>query len=70
MYKLTNYNCTDFGIGAAEAAGLHLPDSYGSWGIGDGSNPGTLGQNMRTMPLPAGATRTLSDTAPANAGGC
>lgn len=69
-YSLNNYNCTDFGIGAAGTVGLSLPDTYGSWGIGGGSTPGTLGQDMRTMPLPAGATRTLSGTSPANAGGC
>ena len=69
-YNLPNYNCTDFGIGAAAAAGLTLPDTYGSWGMGGGSTPGTLGQNMRVLPLPAGATRTFSGTAPSKAGGC
>ncbi|MGI4885769.1 MAG: hypothetical protein ACRYFR_12495 [Janthinobacterium lividum] len=70
-YSLSDYNCTDFGIGAAAAAGLNLPDTYGTWGgVSGGNNPGNLGQDMRTVPLPAGATRTLSGTAPANAGGC
>lgn len=69
-YVLPDYNCTDFGIGAAGATGLTLPDTYGSWGMSGGSTPGTLGQDMRTMSLPAGATRTLSGTAPNNAGGC
>ncbi len=69
-YSLTDYNCTDFGIGAAGAAGLTLPDTYGNWGIGGGSTPGTLGQDMRTMPLPTGASRTLSGVSPTNTGGC
>lgn len=69
-YSLTDYNCTNFGIGAAGAAGLTLPNTYGDWGIGGGSTPGTLGQDMRTMPLPVGATRSLSGTSPANTGGC
>lgn len=70
-YVLPDYNCSDFLIGAAGAAGLYLPDTYGQWGgISGGTNPGNLGQDMRNMSLPAGATRTLSGTAPSNSGGC
>lgn len=70
-YNLGVYNCTDFGIEAAGVAGLTLPRTYGSWGLGGGRTPGTLGQDMRTLSLPAGTTRNLSGgTSPANAGGC
>lgn len=71
-YDLNNYNCTDFGIGAAAAAGLHLPDTYGVWGAGygGGSNPGNLGHDMSTMPLPRGAQRGSAGTSPSNNGGC
>ena len=71
-YDLNNYNCTDFGIGAAAAAGLHLPDTYGVWGAGygGGSNPGNLGQDMSTMSLPPGAQRGPAGTSPSNNGGC
>lgn len=69
-YKLQDYNCTDFAIGAATAVGLTLPNATGFCGQGDCKNPGVLGQNMRTMPLPTGATRSLAGTSPANAGGC
>lgn len=69
-YSLSEYNCTNFGIGASGATGLMLPNTYGDWGMSGGSTPGTLGQDMRTMPLPAGTTRALSGTAPANACGC
>jgi len=70
-YKLPLYNCTDFAIGAAAAAGLNLPDTWGQWGgISGGSNPGNLGQDISTMPLPAGAQRGGSGISPANTGGC
>ncbi len=60
-YDLNNYNCTDFGIGASGAAGFPLPATDGSWGPGPnhGRNPGGLGQDMRLMPLPSGASRDL-----------
>lgn len=69
-YRLYNYNCTDFAVEAAGVVGLMLPDPTGSYGLGECSTPGMLGQGMRTMPLPAGATRSLAGTSPANAGGC
>lgn len=58
-YNLNSYNCTDFGIGASAAAGLSLPTTQGKWlgGLGHGNDPGDLGEDMRTMPLPPGATR-------------
>jgi|GEM_PF-5994377 len=71
IYKLPLYNCTDFAIGAAAAAGLNLPDTWGQWGgISGGSNPGNLGKDISTMPLPAGAQRGGSVISPANTGGC
>lgn len=70
-YSLDNYNCTDFGIGAAAATGLQLPDTYGTWGgLSGGSNPANLGQDMRNMVLPSGASRGSARTAPPNQGGC
>ncbi|GCC50952.1 hypothetical protein SanaruYs_11710 [Chryseotalea sanaruensis] len=47
-YDLDNYNCSDFGISVGNLAGLALPDSYGSWPGGGGSNPGALGQHIRS----------------------
>ncbi len=70
-YDLDNYNCSDFGIQIGNLAGLGLPDCYGSWPGGGGSNPGTLGQHLRNMTLPNGATRNTSGgTAPTNKKGC
>ena len=48
-YNLNSYNCTDFAIDAASQCGLQLPDTYGSWPFGGGSNPGDLGEDIRAM---------------------
>ena len=70
-YSLPIYNCTDFAIGAAAAAGLNLPDTWGQWGvISGGSNPGNFGQDINTMPLPAGTQRGGGGISPANTGRC
>ncbi len=71
-YNLNSYNCTNFGVGAAGAAGLSLPTTRGTWAPGSGGlNPGDLGQDMRTMSLPAGASRDVqSGQADSNNGGC
>lgn len=70
-YNLNSYNCTDFAIKMANLAGLNLPDSYGTWPGGGGSNPGQLGQNIRGMALPANAVRqTTSTNSAPNSGQC
>ena len=61
-YDLNNYNCSDFGIEVGRLGGLNLPDCYGSWPYGGGSNPGTLGQYIRTMQLPATSYRQTTGT--------
>ena len=61
-YDLNNYNCTDFGIEVGRLGGLNLPDCYGSWPGGGGSNPGTLGQYIRTMQLPTNSYRQTTGT--------
>lgn len=67
-YNLNNYNCTDFGISIGNLVGLNLPDSYGTWPNGGGSNPGQLGQNIRGMILPLNVNRqtTITNSAPNN----
>jgi hypothetical protein len=70
-YSLNDYNCTDFALGIATIAGLNLPDTYTSWGIGGGSNPAALGQNIRSLSLNNGVTRNTSGgTSPANKKTC
>lgn len=51
-YNLNTYNCTDFAIEIGNLGGLPLPDSYGTWNGGGGSNPGALGQHIRNMSGP------------------
>ena len=46
-YNLNDYNCTDFAIKTANAAGANVPDTDGSWPGGGGSNPGDLGEDIR-----------------------
>ena len=71
VYNLNSYNCTDFGINIAAAAGVSLPDSYGSWPRGGGSNPGDMGQDIRSMSAPSGSTKNTSGgTGPSNSGSC
>ncbi|RZK39161.1 MAG: hypothetical protein EOO61_07410 [Hymenobacter sp.] len=71
-YDLDNYNCTDFGIGAAASVGVPLPDRFGIWvnGYGGGSNPGCLGYDLSTKPLPAGVQSGSAGISPLNSGGC
>lgn len=70
-YNLNSYNCTDFGIGIAAAAGVTLPDTYGSWTGGGGSNPGNLGQDLRSLTPPQNTSvNTTGGTAPSNSGTC
>lgn len=46
-YDLNTYNCTDFAIEAAGAAGFVVPETHGTWPInGGGANPGDLGQDL------------------------
>ncbi len=71
-YNLNTYNCTDFGVSIANAVGMGVKDTSGTWPYGgNGSNPGNLGQDIRNMALPSGATRNTSGgTAVSNKGTC
>ena len=50
QYDLNTFNCTDAGIQAGLAAGLHLPDPQSTWQGGGGSNPGAFGEELKHMP--------------------
>lgn len=45
-YHLSNNNCTDFCLEAANLAGLSIPETKAKWPLGYGSNPGTTGQSL------------------------
>lgn len=70
-YDLNSFNCSDFGIEVGNIAGMNLPDAYGSWMGGGGSNPGALGQHIRSITPSGNITRnTTGGTAPQNNKGC
>lgn len=70
-YDLNNFNCMDFALQALQAGGITIPDNYTQWPRGGGSNPGQLGQDLRNMTLPAGASKQTNFGFPAlNSGPC
>lgn len=46
-YNLDTYNCTDFAIEVAGAAGWNIKSKKGVWPGGGGHNPGDLGEDLR-----------------------
>ena len=66
-YHLDTYNCTDFAIDIGNLGGLSLPPSNGTWPGGGGSNPGTLGQHIRSL---SSGTNTTGGKAPQTNKGC
>ncbi|UYQ92161.1 hypothetical protein MKQ68_18910 [Chitinophaga horti] len=65
-YDLENYNCTDYALDVAAAAGTVLPRSAGQWYVGYGRNPGSFGQDLRQQP---GVVERRGKS-PANTGWC
>ncbi len=61
-YDLNTNNCTTWAVNAMQQAGISLPRTVGTWaaGSGMGLNPGDLGEDLRTAPLPD-AVKTLSN---------
>ncbi|WP_143306220.1 hypothetical protein [Chitinophaga vietnamensis] len=64
MYNLYSYNCTNFALDVANAAGLNLPYTKGS--IFPGCNPADLGEDIRKTP---GANKSPGN-APSDTGNC
>ena len=57
-YDLDLYNCSDWAIYMINGIGsFTLPECNGTWPGGGGTNPGALGQYLRTLTLPSGATK-------------
>ncbi len=71
-YNLNTYNCTDFVIEMGNLGGLNLPPSDGTWiGGGNGSNPGTLGMEIRNRNQQQGQTiNTNGGNSPVTNKGC
>lgn len=62
-YSLNENNCSDFAILVANATGQTIPDTYKNWYVGGGTNPGSLGEDLRTY-SGADASNTSGGTAP------
>jgi len=45
-YHLSTNNCTDFGLKAANIAGLEVSETNGKWPLGKGNNPGITGESI------------------------
>lgn len=69
-YNLETYNCTDFAISTYNKSGAALPDSYGSWPGGGGSNPGDLGEDLRSYSKTGHSVDTSKGKAGADSGSC
>ncbi len=62
-YHLDNYNCTDFAIESInDSSNCGIPSSQGGCPGGSGSNPGYLGEDLRT--LNCGTLSEFGGTAP------
>jgi hypothetical protein len=58
-YNLSTNNCTDFGLKAAQLAGLDVRDTKGSWPLGAGNSPGVAGQSILLGKFSNADTRTF-----------
>ncbi len=45
-YNLNKNNCTDFGLNVAAISGIKILNTYGTWPLGRGNNPGSAGQSV------------------------
>ncbi|MBO9565366.1 MAG: hypothetical protein J7621_21495 [Niastella sp.] len=70
QYNLNTNNCSTFAINALNRAGFSMPATRGVWHNGEGYNPGDLGEDIRSMSLPANMTRTTVYGSHPNQGIC
>lgn len=60
-----------FALSVFSITGSNLPDNSGTWPGGGGSNPGNLGQDIRTLTSATDfIVSTTPGTAPSNNGTC
>jgi len=69
-YDLNSNNCSSFAISALRRAGLRIPFTAGVWPNGGGFNPGDLGEDIRTMELRPGMSRSIDEQPHPNSGIC
>jgi hypothetical protein len=70
IYDLNTNNCTTFALQAMRMDGINLPATVGHWPDGSGYDPGDLGEDLRSMTLSAGMTRSTNGLAHPNLGTC
>lgn len=60
-YNLNDSNCSDYALDFFNAWDFSktIPDTQGNWGVGGGTNPGNLGQDIRNNYSPPGAATKI-----------
>jgi hypothetical protein len=73
-YDLNYNNCTTFCLNSLNYAGMGISATQGTWPGGTGYNPGSLGEDIRSMSLNSNMTRNMapvySRTSHPNTGNC
>ena len=67
-YNLNSMNCSDAAIQICNTMGMSLSDTSGSWFGGGGSNPGNLGQDIRSMSNTNMSLNNIGGNAPLSKG--
>ncbi|PWK20938.1 hypothetical protein [Xanthomarina spongicola] len=69
-YNLNTFNCTDAALQICNSSNMNLNDTAGSWIGGGGSNPGNLGQDIRTIDSSSITVNTNGGNANSSEGAC
>ncbi len=70
LYNLNSNNCTTFALNALASTGIDITTTRGTWLDGSGDDPGDLGEDIRSMQLPANMTRNTVGSPHPNLGSC
>ena len=69
-YNLNTNNCSSFVAKALLRAGFKIPFTVGTWINGGGFNPGDMGEDIRSMELRPGMSRSIDIVSHPNLGRC
>lgn len=70
LYDLYSNNCTTFALHTLSTGGINIPTQQGTWGGDSGDDPGDLGQDLRSLSLPTGASLSTVNNPHPNQGSC
>jgi hypothetical protein len=70
VYNLNTNNCTSFVLKALNAGNISLPSTIGSWAGGTGNDPGDLGEDIMSLALSTGMSRSTTILNHPNLGTC